>query len=143
MRGTKREEPGVYMDLDEVEELLLEKEIYGLNDLVDMDLFYTYGTALSAVQHGELKHTVVNTRHIAVLKEDVLDYWKQYRNTPEDDVHAMDVTVCLSIAEVEYLSNAREAVKKLFNQDLPYSELIRNMINFYKDREVIPQQLSA
>jgi hypothetical protein len=121
-----RGEPGVYIPYEKLEGMLT-NGVYGALDLVKMGLFYSEHFVREAMASGKLKYCKVNKRAVSIRKEDVLQYWKQYRNKPYEPVNNL-IDFKLTISEVDYLSSLISFGRARFCISLQLEDLFRNIL---------------
>lgn len=122
-----KNEPGVYLTISEVESKL-KLQAYGISDLVDLGLFHSDHYARDAVNTGKLKAQKINKRAVIICRDDVLEYWRIYRNTPYEAANNA-ITVRFTISEIDYITALVSHGQKNVNKDFTKDDLFRNVLS--------------
>jgi hypothetical protein len=125
MRRVKGE-PGIYIPYEKVEGMLT-NGVYGAIDLVKIGLFYSEHFVREAMSSGKLKHCKINKRAVSIRKEDVLEYWKKYRNKPYETVNNV-IDFKVTISEVDYLGSLISFGRTRFCASLQLQDFFRNVL---------------
>ena len=131
-------EPGPYIPLKDVEEVL-KKSVYGVQELVDIGLFYTDHLARHAMDSGKIKFHKINKRAVVLCREDILEYWFKFRSKPFEDVNN-SVKINLTISEVDYVTALVAAGKKKVDAKFSVSDLFRNILREVKKLDLSQDQ---
>lgn len=119
-------EPGKFIEFAEVQKLL-NREAYGVRDLVELGLFHTEHYARDAMQSGKLGFEYIGQRCIVTTRDDVLDYWTRHRKTPYEAANN-SVSFKLTISEVDYLKGLIEHACQRLNRPFTRDNLLSNLL---------------
>lgn len=125
-----KNEPGIFLPIDEVESKL-KAPAYGVSDLVEMGLFHSEHFARDAIATGKLKAQKINKRATIVCRDDVLEYWSIYRNTPYEAANNV-MTLRFTISEVDYISSLVDYGQRKVNKEFTKDDLFRNVIQLLR-----------
>lgn len=129
-------EPGKFIELNEVEKIL-KLPAYGTLDLVTLGLFHAEHHVHSAIRSGKLKFQKINKRAVIIYRDDVLEYWRVYRNTAYEPANK-SLSFKLSESELNYVIGLVEDGKKRINRDFNKDDLFRNLIHTLKQQKITP-----
>lgn len=123
-------EPGVFIPYEEVVKKLT-APVYGAIDLVSLGLFYSEHFVRDAIAEGRLKSQKINKRAVIVCRDDLLEYWSKYRNTPYEPANntvMIKVTLSEADAIAALVHHGQKRVDKEFSKD----DLFRNVIHYLR-----------
>jgi len=128
-----RSEPGEFIPYEEVSKKLTARA-YGAVDLVSLGLFYSEHFVRDAMNTGKLKFQKINKRVVVISRDDVLEYWKQYRKEPHEMVNN-SLQVMFKISDVDYISSLIRKGQN-FNKNFCKNDLFRNIMNYLQKMRI-------
>ena len=120
--GRKMKEAGNLIPYEDMKSNL-NKDFYGTVDLLSMGLFRSRWEIESAVKRGELVQNSVNESTIFFKKEDILEYWKFYR-----DLQLEEVKINMSKKQVQRLDDLEVRARKQSGVNVRKSDIIINLL---------------
>ena len=137
--GNVKGEPGYFIELNELSSMLT-KKAYGLMELVDLGLFHSEHYARDAVLSGKLEGCKINNTQYSFDREDILSYWEHYRSE-EYDPNVFPMTVNLNSNEISFIVKLYNEMKEFLPNRSGYDDLIRSMINYFKEEKNVHKLL--
>jgi len=123
-------EPGVYIPFVDVEQRL-KAPAYGAGDLVELGLFHSEHFIRDAIHTGKIKFQKINKRAVILCRDDILEYWRKYRNTPYEPANNT-LMLKLTISEVDYITALVQHGQKRVDREFGKDDLFRNIILYMK-----------
>lgn len=120
--GKKIKEAGNLIPYEDVKNKL-NKDFYGTVDLLSMGFFRSRWEIESAIKRGELVQNCVNESTIFFKKENILEYWRSYR-----DVQLEEIKINVSKKQVEMLNNLILRAQKYSEINIDKSDIIINLL---------------
>lgn len=120
--GRKTKEAGNLIPYEDVKNKL-DKDFYGTVDLLSMEFFRSRWEIESAIKRGELVQNCVNESTIFFKKENVLEYWRSYR-----DVQLEEVKINISKKQVEILNDLILRAQRYAGTNIDKSDIIINLL---------------
>jgi hypothetical protein len=126
-------EPGVFIPYENVEKMLV-SPVYGATDLVELGLFHSDSCIRREIHEGKIKFQKVNTKSIIFCRDDLLSYWKLYRNKPFEPANNI-MTIRMTISEFDYLNSVMNKLK--LDKDSLFRKVIQELMRSKDVKEVL------